>query len=235
MVEIKGLEKFASKDYPGFIAATVFLGGCNFRCPFCDNPDLVLRPNELATFPVDFFLSFLDTRKGWLEAVCVTGGEPLLSDDLEPLLILIKERGLRVKVDTNGSFPERLDDLLKKGYVDCVAMDIKSSLHKYSEAAGVKVDTDLIQQSIRLIREADIESIFRMTVVPELVNEEDIKAVSEMLQGAELFQLQQFKPGRTIDPKFKDLKPYPAARIKVLAGMAEPYFTEVKIEGVKSW
>jgi pyruvate formate lyase activating enzyme len=232
LVEIKGLEKFASKDYPGFITATVFIGGCNFRCPFCDNPDLVLRPHEMPTFPADYFLSFLDSRKGWLEAVCVTGGEPLMADDLESLIILIKDRGLRVKIDTNGSFPDKLALLLDKKLIDCVAMDIKSSLSKYKNAAGVKINKEIIQKSIRTIKEAKVESVFRMTVVPGLVEEEDIREVSKMLKGSDFFQLQQFKPGRTLDPEYKEAKPYPPSKLQAFAAIAEPFFSKVNIEGV---
>ncbi len=131
MVEIKGLEKFAPRDFPGHISSTVFLGGCNFRCPFCHNSDLVLRPEILPTFPLDYFLSFLDSRKGWLEGICISGGEPLLQDDLETLLILIKGRNLLVKIDTNGSFPSRLEDLIRKRLIDHVAMDVKAPLKRY--------------------------------------------------------------------------------------------------------
>ena len=108
VVEIKGLEKFAPKDFPGFVSATFFVGGCNFRCPFCHNADLVLRPDSLTDFPMDYVLAFLDSREGWLEGICITGGEPLFHAEIDVLLQVIKDRDLLIKLDTNGSFPDRL-------------------------------------------------------------------------------------------------------------------------------
>ena len=128
MVAVKGLEKFAPKDFPGFIASTVFLGGCNFRCPFCHNAELVLRPERLADIPMDFFLAYLDSRKGWLEGICVTGGEPLLAEEIESFLTIIKQRGLLIKLDTNGSRPDTLERLLRADLIDRAAMDIKAPL-----------------------------------------------------------------------------------------------------------
>ncbi|MCK7527636.1 MAG: radical SAM protein [Ignavibacteriales bacterium] len=112
MVEIKGIEKFSSRDFPGHISSTVFFGGCTFRCPYCHNSQLVLEPETIQSMAADYFLSYLDGRKGWLEAVCLTGGEPLLHEDIEDIIRVVRERGLLVKLDTNGSFPDRLEALL---------------------------------------------------------------------------------------------------------------------------
>jgi pyruvate formate lyase activating enzyme len=152
MVEIKGLEKFSSKDFPGHISSTVFLGGCTFRCPFCHNADLVLRPESFPTMPMDLFLAYLDGRKGWLEGVCVTGGEPLLSEDVEDLMRVIKERGLLVKLDTNGSLPGRLEKLVGDGVVDWIAMDVKAPLERYSEVAGTAVREEDIRRSVEIVK-----------------------------------------------------------------------------------
>jgi len=127
VVEIKGLEKFASKDFPGYISSTVFLGGCNFRCPFCHNSDLVLHPASLPSIDPNFFLSYLDSRRGWLDGLCLSGGEPFLHDDLEVLARIIKGRGYQLKIDTNGSFPDQLEQFIKEGLVDAIAMDIKGT------------------------------------------------------------------------------------------------------------
>ncbi len=232
MVEIKGLEKFSPKDFPGYISSTVFLGGCNFRCPFCHNSDLVLRPEILPTFPLDYFLSFLDSRKGWLEGICISGGEPLLHDDLETLLILIKDRNLLVKIDTNGSFPSRLEDLIQKKLVDHIAMDVKAPLKRYQEVTRATVNEEDIVRSVDIIKNSGLGYVFRTTLVPGLVGPEDIKQICQMLNGAKIFQLQQFVPLNTLDSHYLQKKPYRREEVQRLARIAEPYFSEVRIEGV---
>jgi pyruvate formate lyase activating enzyme len=232
LVEIKGLEKFAPKDFPGHISSTVFLGGCNFRCPFCHNSDLVLRPEILPTFPLDYFLGFLDSRKGWLEGICVSGGEPLLHDDIETLLILIKDRDLLVKVDTNGSFPSRLEDLIQKGFIDHIGMDIKVPLARYKEVTRAPVNEEDIGRSVEIIKNSGLEYVFRTTLVPGLVGPEDIKQICQLLDGAKVFQLQQFVPLNTLDSRYLRKKPYGREEVKGLAKIAEPYFSEVRVEGI---
>jgi len=232
LVEIKGLEKFAPKDFPGHISSTVFLGGCNFRCPFCHNSDLVLRPEILPTFPLDYFISFLDSRKGWLEGICISGGEPLIHDDLEVLLILIKERNLLVKIDINGSFPSRLEELIQKKLIDHIAMDVKAPLERYQEVTRSKVKEEDIVRSVGIIKNSGLEYVFRTTVVPDLLGAEDIKKISQMLNGAKIFQLQQFVPVNTIDSHYMQKKPYLREEIQTFAKIAEPYFSEIRIEGV---
>lgn len=232
MVEIKGLEKFSPKDFPGYISSTVFLGGCNFRCPFCHNSDLVLRPEILPTFPLDYFLSFLDSRKGWLEGICISGGEPLLQDDLETLLILIKDRNLLVKIDTNGSFPSRLEDLIQKRLIDYIAMDVKAPLKRYQEVTRAAVNEEDIVRSVDIIKNSGLGYVFRTTLVPGLVGPEDIKKICQMLDGAKIFQLQQFVPLNTLDSHYLQKKPYRREEVQGLARIAEPYFSEVRIEGV---
>ena len=145
MVEIKGIEKLAPKDFPGYISATLFTGGCNFRCPYCHNVDLVLRPESLPAFPLSFLLSFLDTRKDWLEAVCVSGGEPLIHEDIPGIFQVLKDRNFRTKLDTNGSFPRKLENLIQEGLLDYVALDIKAPLEKYSEVTGLEGNFEDIQ------------------------------------------------------------------------------------------
>lgn len=232
MVEIKGLEKFAAKDFPGHISATVFLGGCNFRCPFCHNSDLVLRPETLPTLPLDFFITFLDDRRGWLEAVCVSGGEPLFDEDVETLLHVVKDRGLLVKIDTNGSFPGRLEHLLHAGLVDFIAMDIKAPLHKYSKATGTKVVEADLQWSVDIIRASGLPYMFRTTVVPGLVDLKEIKEIGTWLKGAKVYQLQQFSPRNTVNPHYLHVRPYDRTEILKMAAVARDYFQEVRVEGV---
>ncbi len=231
MVEIRGLEKFSSRDFPGHISSTVFLGGCTFRCPFCHNADLVLRPESFPVLPMDLFLSYLDSRKGWLEGVCVTGGEPLLSEDLEDLVRVVKERGLLVKIDTNGSLPGRLEKLVGEGLIDWIAMDIKAPIERYSEVAGVSVRGEDIARSAEIVKGSGLKYMFRTTVVPGLLGREDMRKIGEWLEGAELYQLQQFVPHDTIDPAWLDVKPYPREEFIMLQEIARPFFKEVRVEG----
>ena len=232
MVEIKGLEKFAPLDFPGFISSTIFLGGCNFRCPYCHNADLVLRPLTLPTMPPDYFISYLDARKGWLEAVCVSGGEPLLEEELEVLLHIIKDRDLKVKLDTNGSLPSRLGEVLKTKLLDYVAMDVKAPLRRYKQVTRSDVAEADISRSIEIIRKSGVPHMFRTTVVPGLVGEEDLLEIAALLKGARVFQVQQYSPRHTIDRNYLQIKPYSREEIEGMAELLKPYFSEVRIEGV---
>ena len=232
MVEIKGLEKFAPLDFPGYISATVFLGGCNFRCPFCHNSDLVLRPQALDTLPLDYFITFLDSRKDWLEAVCVSGGEPLIEEDLDVLLRVIKDRNMLVKVDTNGSRPERLADIVAARLVDYIAMDVKAPLHRYKQVTRSDVSEDDIVRSIEVVRTSGLPYTFRTTLVPGLVGERDLLEIAQMLHRAKRFQIQQFSRRNPVDRIFSQVEPYPEEEINRLAGLVKPYFDEVRVEGI---
>jgi pyruvate formate lyase activating enzyme len=231
LVEIKGLEKFAPLDFPGFIASTVFLGGCNFRCPFCHNADLVLRPQTLASMPLDCFITYLDSRRGWLEGICVSGGEPLLEEDLEVLLRLIKDRDLLVKLDTNGSLPDKLDELIRSRLVDRVAMDVKAPLARYKQITRSGVAEGDIVRSLEIVRGCGLPSVFRTTLVPGLVGERDLLEIAQMLHGAPLFQIQQFSGRNTIDKNYLQIQPYPRDEVERLAGLIRPYFGEVRVVG----
>ncbi len=232
MVEIKGLEKFASKDFPGHISSTVFLGGCNFRCPFCHNSDLVLHPASLPSIDPSFFLSYLDSRRGWLDGLCLSGGEPFLHDDLEVLARIIKDRGYKLKIDTNGSFPDQLEQFIKEGLVDAIAMDIKAPLERYPEVVRATVDMGKINQSVMIIKNSHLDYIFRTTVVPGIHQEKDLLAIGEWLQGARVFQLQQFSPQKTIDPEFMRITPFLREKILSWAELLKPFFAEVRVEGL---
>jgi len=231
VVEIKGLEKFSSRDFPGHISSTIFFGGCTFRCPYCHNADLVLRPETIPSMTAEWFLSYLDGRKGWLEAVCLTGGEPLLHEDLETVIRVVRERGLKVKLDTNGSFPDRLEALIALGLLDWVALDIKAPLERYREVTRSQIDVEKIVRSVDLLRSAGIKHHFRTTVVPGLVGGDDIVRIGEWLRGEDLYLIQQFVPQTTIDPAFLEVKPFPRAELEAIAAAARPYFGEVRLEG----
>ena len=230
MVEIKGLEKFSPKDYPGVMSSTLFLGSCNFRCPFCHNAGLVLNPGDIPTFPMEYFIDFLESRKGWLEGICITGGEPLVHPDLADLLTLLKERELLVKLDTNGSFPSRLEDLIEKSLIDSIAMDVKAPLERYEEVTRTSVDAKKIRKSIDIIMHSGLDYMFRITAVPGLIDEEGMEKIGRMLEGAEVFQIQQFVPVNTLDPSFEHIKPFKREEMQALASRVEVFFSEVKIE-----
>jgi len=232
MVEIKGLEKFASRDFPGHISSTVFLGGCNFRCPYCHNADLVLRPENLPTTLLDTFICYLDMRQGWLEGVCVSGGEPLLAPHLEELLLVIKERNLLVKLDTNGSLPGRLGELIRAGLVDRVALDVKAPLERYREVTRSTVDPAAVSESLDLVRNSGLECTFRTTAVPELVGPEDVRAIAQMIRGARLYQIQQFFPNNTLDSRYLEVRPFSRQELLDMADLARSYVQEVRVEGI---
>ncbi len=209
-MKIGGLQKTTLIDYPGKVATTVFLSGCNFRCGYCYNPELVL-PEKAKKHPEisqeDFF-RFLDSRKNLLDGVCVTGGEPTVNPELSWFLGEIKKRGFLVKLDTNGSHPETLENLFKKGLVDYVAMDIKAPLEKYEEVTGSKIDKEKIKKSIEIIKNSEIEYEFRTTLIPGVHGKEEVSKMGELIKGAKRYFLQNFMPEKTINNGFLEKKPF---------------------------
>lgn len=195
---IKGLQKTTLLDFPGKVACTVFTGGCNFKCPFCHNASLVISPDMSDIIPENEFFSFLNKRRGILDGVCITGGEPLLQNGIEDFIIKIRELGFAVKLDTNGSYPDRLKAILDRGLVDYVAMDIKNQKEKYSLTCGTEVDTEKISLSISLLMNGNIPYEFRTTVVRELHTPQDIGEIGKWICGAERYYLQSFTDSRDI-------------------------------------
>ncbi len=191
-MNITGLNKLTLLDYPGKMACTVFLAGCNARCPFCHNASLVLNPSSQPEISEEEFMAFLDKRKGMLEGVCVTGGEPTLRAELPEFLAKIKAKGYLVKLDTNGTNPDVLEKLLPS--LDYVAMDIKNSKEHYAETLGVgKFDINKIERSVELLMKKAENYEFRTTVVPELQELSDFEKIGEWLKGAKALYLQPFK------------------------------------------
>lgn len=189
---IKGLQKTTLLDFPGKVACTLFTGGCNFRCPFCHNASLVISPDMSDLISEEEFFSFLNKRRGILDGVCITGGEPLLQKDIEDFILKIRKLGFAVKLDTNGAYPDTLKSILDKKLVDYVAMDIKNQKEKYSLTCGTEVDLEKISRSISLLMNGDIPYEFRTTVVRELHTPQDIGAIGEWIRGAERYFLQSF-------------------------------------------
>ena len=190
---ISGLQKLTLLDFPGRLATTVFLGGCNFRCPFCHNATLVLAPTKCENISEDNFFEFLKSRRGKLSGVCVTGGEPTLYPDLKSFIKKIKDMGFAVKLDTNGTSPDLLSELINEGLVDYVAMDIKNSPEKYPLTVGVNCDMEKIGRSVALLLEDKVDYEFRTTVVKELHTAEDFVTISEWIRGAKRYFLQTFE------------------------------------------
>lgn len=213
-MKIGGFQKVSLIDYPGKICAIVFTRGCNFRCPYCHNPELVLPENYSPLIPEEEIFSFLEKRRGKLDAVEITGGEPTLQEDLTEFIRKIKEMGFLVKLDTNGSFPSVLEKVIYSGLVDYIAMDVKAPLEKYRQVTHSEIDTDKIRQSIELIKNSGINYEFRTTVVKSLLSENDILKIGELVKGAELYVLQKFIASKTIDPDFKEEETYSDEELK---------------------
>ena len=188
-----GLQKLSMVDYPDKLAATVFAGGCDLRCPFCHNALLVTRLAESPVLPEAEVLEFLSRRKGLLDGVVLSGGEPLLQSDAADFLEKVRALGFAVKLDTNGCHPEALADILERGLADYVAMDIKNSLEKYPETVGVPgFDTAPVEESVRLLVGSGVDYEFRTTLVRELHTAGDLTAIARWLPGDSRYYLQQF-------------------------------------------
>lgn len=219
-------------DYPGRIAATLFCGGCNFRCPYCHNRDLVERPQDLPDIPLDDIWAFLDQRRGLLDGVVISGGEPTLQPDLISFALRLRREGLAVKLDTNGYAPDLLQAAIEAGALDYVAMDIKSSPGGYAQAVGIAVDMERIDRSVRLLLQGRVEYEFRTTVAPGLLNEKDIAAIAHWIAGARQYSLQQFVPRHTLDPAMLKQTPYSPTYLRALAEQARPLVQAVLLCGV---
>ena len=230
-MELGGLQKMTTVDYPGKIAATVFLIGCNFRCPYCHNPELVL-PEKIKKHPKikksDFF-KFLDKRVGLLEGVCITGGEPTLNSDLPEFISNIKKKGFLVKLDTNGTNYKMLKELIDKDLIDYISMDIKTSIKKYDKLLESGNVISQIKKSINIIKNSNKDYEFRTTVVPGIVNESDIKEIGQLLKKVKKFVLQQFIPGKTIDPAFEKIKPFSEEKLKKMTTILKRTIENVEV------
>lgn len=192
---IAGLQKLTLLDFPGKLACTVFLSGCNFRCPFCYNAPLVFGHKEAClNLPEGEFLSFLEERRGILEGVCITGGEPLLHE-LSDLIRQIRARGFAVKLDTNGAFPKKLRALVEEGLLDYVAMDVKNALFRYGETVGLSgFDTAPVEESIAFLKTCGIPFEFRTTVCRELHGEREFSEIARLIDGAPAYFIQNYNP-----------------------------------------
>ena len=230
-MRICGLQKLAMVDFPGKLAATVFTGGCNLRCPFCHNALLVTRLAESPSLSEEGILSFLDSRKNLLDGMVLSGGEPLMQPGCTDFLQKVRDLGLSIKVDTNGCYPEVLRDILNRGLVDYVAMDIKNRREKYAETVGIpSFDLAPIEESIQILKTSGVDYEFRTTVVQELHTADDIRAIAQWVQGAPTYALQKFvDSGNLISTGLHSPE---ALALEGFARTAASFFKQVLVRGV---
>ena len=227
---IKGFQKLTLLDFPGRTACTVFTGGCNYRCPFCHNAVLVTE-NDGEYYTEEEIFEHLEKRRGIIDGVAVTGGEPLLQKDIESFLYEIKDRGFAVKLDTNGSFPEKLEGILQLGIADYVAMDIKNRPEKYAETVGLeKFDIAPVRRSIDLLMNSGVEYEFRTTVVSDFHTADDIEALAQWIQGAKRYFLQNFvDSGNLIDGSCTGVSP---STMREMLDRARKFIPGAELRGI---
>ena len=236
---IGGLQKFTLLDYPGKIAAVIFTMGCNFRCPFCHNPELV-NPKEIDyenRIDEKEVLKFLNSRKGDLDGLCITGGEPTLQSGLTEFIKKVKKMGFLVKVDTNGSYPNVVKNLIENKLVDYVAMDIKTTPEKYKIVTSEKNIIEKIERSVSIITNSNSELELRTTTVPGVVNVQDFDRITEWINSIDKkvfpklsrYSIQNFRPDKTLKNNFGDVKSYSKEKLEEVADKVRKYCGNVVI------
>ncbi|MFA5247288.1 MAG: anaerobic ribonucleoside-triphosphate reductase activating protein [Candidatus Micrarchaeia archaeon] len=230
-MQIAGLQKTTLVDYPGKVACTVFTPGCNFRCPYCHNPEIIAYLPGMDLMPEEAFYSWLFRKKKWLDGVCITGGEPTIQPDLVEFARKVKSMGFLFKLDTNGTNPRMLKQMLDESLADFVAMDIKAPLEDYPAVTKTKVDLKAIEQSVKMIMERAPDYEFRTTVGPAWYSKGYAKRIGEWLDGAKIYYLQQYVAGKTLDPKLSQVT-YSRKDLEELAEILKPHFGKVEIRGI---
>ena len=230
-MEFSGLQKLAMVDYPGKLAATVFTGGCNLRCPFCHNAVLVLHPDQAEHLREADILDFLSRRRGLLDGVVLSGGEPLLHDGAADFLRQVRDLGFAVKLDTNGCFPDALAFLLEEGLLDYVAMDIKNQPEKYPLTVGVSgFDIAPVRESVHLLARSGMDYEFRTTAVREFHTAEDFLAIGRWLEGAPRYFIQNFvDSGNLVGTGCHGFSPH---ELQAFAALLQPFFSTVDVRGI---
>jgi len=235
-VEIKGFVDLSLVDWDGKLSSVFFVPGCNFRCPFCYNSTLVLHPERVETIPFERIEGYLKKQRGWIDGACATGGEPTLHEDLPDICSKLKEIGFLVKIDTNGTNPTMMKELMDRGLVDYIAVDIKAPLtvQKYSKAAGVDAQELLgkVKETVRILLQSKMDYEFRTTVVPTLHDEKDIKEICDGIKGCKKYVLQKFDVSlgkATIDPEFSKLQPFTDEEMRTFLTIAQGLLPNVKL------
>lgn len=229
---ILGLQKTTLLDYPGKIASTIFTGGCNFRCPYCHNRDLVMPPADVMAYSEDEIFEHLQAKSKVLDGVCITGGEPTLHKDLPEFIKKVKAMGLLVKLDSNGTNPDMISFLIDEGLIDYVAMDIKHSKEKYNSiACMINYDLAPIEASVSLLKEGKIDYEFRTTIMKECHELSDMDKIGQWLAGAKAYYLQSYKESKqVINPIFS---PHSLETLERFVEVLKPYIPNTNIRGVE--
>ena len=231
-MKVFGLQKLTLLDYPGNVAATVFTAGCNMRCPFCHNAGLVENINPNEEIGENAVFDLLKKRKCILDGICITGGEPLLHDDLASFIKQVKALGYKVKLDTNGSFPNKLELLLNEGLLDYVAVDIKNRKEKYSLTIGLKnFDTKLIDETINILKNSNVDYEFRTTVLKNFHTVEDIRAIAQWIEGAKAYYLQNFVDTGKLLSK-ENMEPWDKDTLNNMLEIAKNYVSNCELRGI---
>lgn len=229
---VKGFQGTSLLDFPGKIASLVFFGGCNLRCPYCHNPALVLAPESLPDLPLDELLAELAERRGFIDGVVVTGGEPTLAAELFPLLQGIRDLGLQIKLDTNGLAPRMLETLLQRQLLDSIACDLKTDPARYGELQWPQDQGATLKEGLALLLAAPVPVEFRTTCVPGLVESDDIRAMGAAIAGARDWVLQQFVAGHALEPRYQALTPHAPEKLRAFADLARTYVAGVRLRGL---
>ena len=224
---IKGMIETSLLDWDGKIVSTLYTPYCNFRCPYCQNAGLVLNPDQYETIPFEVISNFLINHRNWIDGICLTGGEPCFFEDLPEFLEKIRNLGMEIKLDTNGTFPKILQRVIDKGLVNYVAMDIKAPLNfnAYEESTRIKSKELLekVRESIRLIIHSGVDYEFRTTVIPSLHSEEDILEIAREIGRAKKYALQNFSNRETMDPEFQKIAPYKIEELEKICELCLQY------------
>lgn len=229
---IKGFQGTSLLDFPGRIASLIFFGGCNLRCPYCHNPALVLEPQTLPDLPLDLVLDDLAERRGFIDGVVVTGGEPTLAAGLLPLLHGVRALGLLIKLDTNGLAPQVLQRVLADELVDFIACDLKTAPTRYPELGCQQTQLAAVAESLALLLSARVPVEFRTTCMPGLVEAADIEAMGRTIAGGRDWVLQQFVPSHAMEPDCQTLAPHSAETLQGFAALARNHVAKVRLRGI---
>ncbi|HOK56275.1 MAG TPA: anaerobic ribonucleoside-triphosphate reductase activating protein [bacterium] len=229
-MKIGAIQKTSLIEFPNILSCIIFTQGCNFRCPYCHNPELVLPEKFGEIIPEEEIFDFLNRRKKYLEGVCITGGEPSIQPDIIDFVKKVKNMGFKVKFDTNGSRPEIIEKLLKEGLVDYIAMDLKGPLEKYKMITGVEVETEKILKSIDIIKNSKIDYEFRTTVVKKQICIDDFEKIGKIIEGCKKYFLQKFIPSKLVEEDFIKEKTYTDDEFENIKTIMKKYvvFCEVR-------
>ena len=226
-MQIAGFEKNTLLDYPGKVASTIFTYGCNMRCGYCHNPELVIEPlNKDSLIPEEYIIEYFKKRKGLIDALVITGGEPTLQIDLIPFIKKIKNMGMFVKLDTNGSYPKKIEKILNENIVDYWAMDIKYPIRGYH---GNNTDLKKIKEGIKLIKEKSRDYEFRATFVKGLHNMEDVENIGKLIKGGKNFYIQNFRAGKTVDPELSNKNSFTEDELVKIKQIISKYVKNISV------